>query len=148
MHAQSLSYVQHIVTPWTIAHQAPLSMEFPRQEYWSGLPFPTPKTEGNWLGMSLFPYLGPSHLILFFNSVLLILNFLILYWVIVVGWVTVESSDKTRSTREGNSKPLQHSCLKNPMNNMKRSKRYDTKRWTAPPHVGKCPICYYKKMEK
>jgi len=29
-------------TPWTVAHQAPLSMEFPRQEYWSGLPFPSP----------------------------------------------------------------------------------------------------------
>ena len=28
--------------PWTIARQAPLSTEFPRQEYWSGLPFPTP----------------------------------------------------------------------------------------------------------
>ena len=28
------------VTPWTIAHKAPLSMEFSRQEYWSGLPFP------------------------------------------------------------------------------------------------------------
>ena len=28
-------------TPWTIAHQAPLCMEFSRQEYWSGLPFPT-----------------------------------------------------------------------------------------------------------
>ena len=30
------------VTPWTIACQAPLSMEFPRQEYWSALPFPSP----------------------------------------------------------------------------------------------------------
>ena len=29
-------------TPWTTAHQVPLSMGFPRQEYWSGLPFPTP----------------------------------------------------------------------------------------------------------
>ena len=29
-------------TPWTVAHQAPLSLEFSRQEYWSGLPFPTP----------------------------------------------------------------------------------------------------------
>ena len=29
-------------TPWTVAHQAPLFMEFPRQEYWSGLPFPPP----------------------------------------------------------------------------------------------------------
>ena len=30
------------VTPWTVAHQAPLSMEFSRQEYWSGLPCPPP----------------------------------------------------------------------------------------------------------
>ena len=30
------------VTSWTAAHQAPLSMGFPRQEYWSGLPFPSP----------------------------------------------------------------------------------------------------------
>ena len=29
-------------TPWTVAHQAPLSMRFPRQEYWCGLPFPSP----------------------------------------------------------------------------------------------------------
>ena len=28
--------------PWTVAHQAPLSMGFPRQQYWSGLPFPSP----------------------------------------------------------------------------------------------------------
>ena len=30
-----------LVTPWTVAHQVSLSMEFPRQEYWSGLPFPS-----------------------------------------------------------------------------------------------------------
>ena len=30
------------VTPWTVAHQAPLSMELSSQEYWIGLPFPTP----------------------------------------------------------------------------------------------------------
>ena len=35
-----LSHVQLFATPWTVAHQAPLSMEFSRQEYWSGLPFP------------------------------------------------------------------------------------------------------------
>ena len=39
---QSLSRVQLFATPWTVACQAPLSMEFSRQEYWSGLPFPTP----------------------------------------------------------------------------------------------------------
>ena len=32
-----------LVTPWTVACQAPLSMGFPRQEYWSGLPFPSPR---------------------------------------------------------------------------------------------------------
>ena len=36
---QSLSRVQLFVTLWTVAHQAPLSMGFPRQEYWCGLPF-------------------------------------------------------------------------------------------------------------
>ena len=34
------SHVQLFVTPWPVAHQAPLSMGFSRQEYWSGLPFP------------------------------------------------------------------------------------------------------------
>ena len=38
-----LSYVQLFATPWTVAHQAPLSMGFSRQEYWSGLPFPSPE---------------------------------------------------------------------------------------------------------
>ena len=42
VHTQSLHRVQLFVTPWTTAHQAPLSMGFPRQEYWSGLPFPSP----------------------------------------------------------------------------------------------------------
>ena len=39
---KSLSHVQFFATPWTVAHQAPPSMEFSRQEYWSGLPFPSP----------------------------------------------------------------------------------------------------------
>ena len=39
-HAQLLSRVQLFATPWPIAHQAPLSMGFFRQEYWRGLPFP------------------------------------------------------------------------------------------------------------
>ena len=38
------------------------------------------------------------------------------------GWVMVESSDKMQSTGEGNGKPLQYSCLENPMNSMKRQK--------------------------
>ena len=39
---KSLSRVRLFATPWTVAHQAPQSMEFSRQEYWSGLPFPSP----------------------------------------------------------------------------------------------------------
>ena len=37
-----LSHVQLFVAPWTVACQAPQPMEFSRQEYWSGVPFPTP----------------------------------------------------------------------------------------------------------
>ena len=39
---KSLNSVRLFVTPWTVARQAPLSMGFSRQEYWSGLPFPSP----------------------------------------------------------------------------------------------------------
>ena len=42
MKVKMLSRVRLFVTPWTVAHQAPLSMGFSRQEYWSGLPFPSP----------------------------------------------------------------------------------------------------------
>ena len=40
---QLLSHVQLFVTAWTVACQAPLSMGFRRQDYWSGLPFPSPE---------------------------------------------------------------------------------------------------------
>ena len=42
MLVQLLNHVRLFLTPWTVACQAPLSMEFSMQEYWSGLPFPTP----------------------------------------------------------------------------------------------------------
>ena len=42
MKVKSLSRVRLFATPWTVAQQAPPSMEFSRQEYWSGLPFPSP----------------------------------------------------------------------------------------------------------
>ena len=64
---QSLSHVQYFVTPWTAARQAPLSVGFSRQEYWSGLPFPPPGvflTQG--LNLHLLHWqvdsLPPSHL--------------------------------------------------------------------------------------
>ena len=43
-HVHTLSCVQLFAIPWTVACQTPLSKRFPRQEYWSGLPFPSPVT--------------------------------------------------------------------------------------------------------
>ena len=43
VNVKSLSRVQLFATPWTVAYQAPQSMDFSRQEYWSGLPFPSPR---------------------------------------------------------------------------------------------------------
>ena len=42
MKVKLLSGVRLFATPWTVAHQAPPSLGFSRQEYWSGLPFPSP----------------------------------------------------------------------------------------------------------
>ena len=39
---KTLSHIQLLATPWTAAYQAPLSIGFSRQEYWSGVPFPSP----------------------------------------------------------------------------------------------------------
>ena len=41
LHACKLSHVWLFANPWTVTHQAPLSMGFPSQEYWSGLSFPS-----------------------------------------------------------------------------------------------------------
>ena len=43
MKVKSLSRIQLLATPWTVAHQAPPFMGFFRQEYWSGVPLPSPK---------------------------------------------------------------------------------------------------------
>ena len=42
MKVKPLSHVSLFATPWTVAHQAPPSMGFSKQEYWSGLPCPSP----------------------------------------------------------------------------------------------------------
>ena len=44
---KSLSRVRLFATPWTVAYDAPLSIRFSRQEYWSGLPFPSPQNLPN-----------------------------------------------------------------------------------------------------
>ena len=52
------------MTPWAVAHQAPLSMGFPRQGYWSGLPFPPP---GDLPDPGLLPCLQPYKQVFFFT---------------------------------------------------------------------------------
>jgi len=55
---KSLSPVQLFETPWTVAYQASPSMGFPRQEYWSGVPLPSP-TKVAYYHTTLFPALKP-----------------------------------------------------------------------------------------
>ena len=60
MKVKSLSRVRLLVTPWTVAYQAPPSMRFSSQEYWSGLPFPLQgifPTQGSNPSLLLFLYL-------------------------------------------------------------------------------------------
>ena len=53
------SVISDAATPWTVACQAPLCMEFSRQEHWSGLPFPPPGGLPN-LGMELMSLVSPA----------------------------------------------------------------------------------------
>ena len=53
MKVKSLSHVRLVETSWTVAYQAPPSMGFPRQEYWSGLPLPSPKNDTEYIKNSI-----------------------------------------------------------------------------------------------
>ena len=119
--SEVVSHIRLFATPWMAAHQAPPSVEFSRQEYWSGLPLPSPPSEGR--QNENHNYRKLTNLITWTtgwsNSVKL--------WAMPCKatqdrWVMVDSSDKTWSTGEGNGKPLQYSCLENPTNSMERRK--------------------------
>ena len=56
---KSLSHVQFFATLWTVDHQAPPSMGFSRQEYWSGLPCPSPGNLPN-PGIKFLPLMSPA----------------------------------------------------------------------------------------
>ena len=99
------SGVQFFATPWTVAHQAPLSIGFPKQEYWSGLPFPSPEDLPDPRIKPAFPSWQLSSLPLSPDS--------------------KESACSAgdpgsipspgRSSVEGNASPFQYSCLENTM---------------------------------
>ena len=61
------------------------------------------------------------------------------------GRLMVERTDRTWSTGEGNGKPLQYSCLENPMNSMKRQ---NDRILRGTPRICGCPICYWRSVEK
>ena len=83
-----LSPVRLLVTPWTVAHQAPLSLGFSRQKYWGGLPFPPPGDLPD-SGIQPASPVSPALEGEFFTT--------------------------SATCGEGNGTPLQYSCLENPM---------------------------------
>ena len=62
--AKSLNHVRLVATPWTAAHQAPPSMGFSRQEYWSGVPSPSPLST-NTVNSQWYPASIPLPLFMF-----------------------------------------------------------------------------------
>ena len=118
--------------PWTETCQAPLSMEFSRQEYWSGLPFPTsgdlpteefnPHLLGFLLGGQILYHLGSP------DTDSLIIKFI---WGFPGGSMVKNPGSKAgdvgsgRSSGEGNGNVFQSSCLGNPM---------DRRAWQATVH--------------
>ena len=109
--------VSDSATPWTVALQAPLSMGFSRQEYWSGLPFPPP---GNLLNPGIEPksLASPALASRFFTTVPpgkpQVFHKVGLGLGLGMAWV-------------GHGNPLQYSCLKNSM---------DRGAWQATVHGG------------
>ena len=106
MRAQSLSCVQLFATPWTAASQAPLSVGFSRQEYWSGLPCPPPgdlPDPGIKPESLMFPALAGT----FFTTRAT--------WEVQNDPFTTFEGFYYWSLGEGNGTPLQYSCLENPM---------------------------------
>ena len=139
MKVKSLSRVRLLVTAWTAAYQAPPSMGFSRQEYWSGLPFPSPGDLPNpgikprsptlqvdsWLaeprGKPPFTY---KKLIMSMRN--FFEKHIFLSHTSFPGGSEVKASawnagdpgsipGSGRAPGEGNGNPLQYSCLENPM---------------------------------
>ena len=99
---KSLSCVQLLATPWTAAYQAPPSMGFSKQEYWSGMPLPSP----NRIYRATYKEVWASQVVLMVKN--LPAN---------AGDVRDVGSipGSGRSPGGGHGNPLQYSCLENPM---------------------------------
>ena len=75
---KSLSRVQLVATPWTAAYQAPPSTEFSRQEYWSGVPLPSPIRECSPLNLLFWKFEDLSPSSIFENVQILKIKYV--YW--------------------------------------------------------------------
>ena len=124
MKVKSLSHVRPFGTPWAIDCQAPPSVGFSRQEYWSGLPFPSPEDlpdpgikpgSPTLQAGSLLTELGgkPSfHL----KDAVFFFKFIFNWRMIALQYCFEDPGSipgSGRSSGEGNGKPLQYSCLEN-----------------------------------
>ena len=81
------------MTPWTAAHQAPLSLGFSRQEYWSGLPFPFPyMTTGKNLALTRQTFVSKVMSLLFNMLSRLVIAFLLRIKRLLISWVQLPSA--------------------------------------------------------
>ena len=112
MHCSCLATKSYptLCNPKTVALQAPLSMQFPRQEYWRGLPFPSP---------GALPDPGIEPMSSAWQADFLPLSQLgspkICTYVYILFIVVVQIHKYMYTSGEGNGNPLQYSCLENPM---------------------------------
>ena len=86
---KSLSHVRLLATSWTAAYQAPPSMGFSRQEYWSGVPLPSPK----WPYINLWSFVDTKGFCLILHVLSVLDNFLAVCF--LVGWLFYNPLKKT-----------------------------------------------------
>ena len=124
MCAQSLSCLWLFMTPWTVAHQAPLSMGFSRQEILDWVVISSSREPSQCRDWTLISFLSCIAGGFFYHWVTFTY-----FW--LPQWLSGKESTCNagdpgsihglgRSPGEGNGKPLQYSCLENPMSSMKR----------------------------
>ena len=86
---KSLSRIGLLATPWTAAYQAPPSMGFSRQEYWSGVPLPSP---GKTIALTIWTFVGKVMFLLFNMLSRLVIAFLPRSKCLLISWLQSPSA--------------------------------------------------------
>ena len=84
------SCVRLLATPWTAAQQAPPSMGFSRQEYWSGVPLPSP---GKTIALTIWTFVGKVMFLLFNMLSRLVIAFLPRRKCLLISWLQSQSTE-------------------------------------------------------